>query len=299
MKTALLIYNPKSGHGNITKYVDRAIRVGESKGYIVIPHRITNDDYLDRYLEKVSTMDIDRAIIAGGDGTIHRILNKLFNYNIKCEIGILAVGTANDFAHHLEIPKQVEDMIDLAFGEDLVNCDVGLANDRYFINVASLGFLIDISQRTNPNLKNNIGVLAYYIKGIEELPRLKPLKIDIECEEFSLKGREIFFMLIMNGKSAGGFKKISPTSLIDDGMLDVVVFKKTTLYDIVPLVINLVNGEHINNANVLHFQTKNITINCENKTVGTDLDGEVGPKFPINIGIKEKALKICSKINLK
>ena len=297
MKRALFIYNPKSGNGNITRYIDMVIAKSEEKGFVVIPHRITNDEYLDEFLQEVCNMDIDRTIIAGGDGTIHRIINKLYLFNIECKIGILAVGTANDFAYHLNIPKQIDDMIDLSFSDEMSKCDIGKANNEYFINVASMGFLIDISQRTNPNLKNNIGVLAYYIKGIEELPRLKPIKIDIESDECTLKDQDIYFMLIMNGKSAGGFKKISPTSLINDGYLDVIIFKKTTLIDIVPLVINLVNGEHINNANVIHFQTKKLRIDCKEQDIGTDLDGEVGPNFPINISIAKKSLSICSTIN--
>lgn len=296
MKTSLLIYNPNAGSGNITRYIDLAIEQGQKNGYLVIPFRIDSSEELDRFLSNVQDMEIHRTIIAGGDGTIHRILNKLYQYNIRCEIGVLAVGTANDFAYHLELPKNIEDMIAIAYGNDLITCDVGKANEEYFINVASLGFLIDISHRTNQVLKNNIGVLAYYIKGIEELPRLKPIKISIHSNEMVLTDEEIYFMLIMNGKSAGGFKKISPTSMINDGFLDIIIFKKTTLIDVVPLMINLVNGEHIANPNILHFQTKKISIKCDEGEVGTDLDGEIGPDFPINIEIIEQELKVCTQM---
>lgn len=296
MKTSVLIYNPNAGSGDITRFLDMVFKRAKENGYIVIPYRIDENRSIDDFLDGIVHFNIDRAVIAGGDGTLHRIINKLLEHDIECEIGILAVGTANDFAYHMEMPRRIEDMIDIAYGNEVIGCDLGKANDEYFINVASLGFLIDISHRTNQNLKNNIGVLAYYIKGIEELPRLKPIKVNLESDVVSLDNEEIYFMLIMNGKSAGGFKKISPTSMINDGFLDVVVFKKTNIIDIVPLLINLVNGEHICNPNVVHFQTKQLKILCEEEEVGTDLDGEQGPKFPINIDILHNRLKICSRI---
>jgi len=146
-----------------------------------------------------------------------------------------------------------------------------------------------------PNLKNNLGVLAYYLKGIEELPKMKPINVKVSSKEINYND-EIYFMLIMNGKSAGGFKKIAPAASINDGLLDVFIFKKCALYELIPLMLNVVNGEHMNNPHVIYFQTDELTVECD-RDIGTDLDGEKGSTFPLVIKTIPKTLKINTKSN--
>jgi len=248
--------------------------------------------------ERLSTINPDKykkILIAGGDGTINQVVNVMQKYKIDLPISIFPVGTANDFAQYFNIPRTIEDMTEIALRENYTACDIGKVNDQYFVNVASLGFLIDISQKTDRKFKNNLGVLAYYLKGIEELPNLKPFHIQVESNVTNYEG-EIFFMLIMNGKSAGGFKKIAPFASMSDGLFDVFVFKKCPVIEIMPLMLKVVNGEHVDSPHVIFFQTNTLTINCDHH-VGTDLDGEKGSGFPLNLKVISNRLRINTLVN--
>lgn len=292
---ALLIYNPFSGNKIFKSYLDYVITKFQKKGFVLIPYRIIDKEPLENIVSKIDLSEFDRILVAGGDGTIHQVVNVLIKYNIDLPLGIFPVGTANDYAQYFNLPKTIEEMTEINSRSNYTYSDVGLVNDKYFINVASLGFLIDISQKTDTRIKNSIGVLAYYLKGIEELPNMKPVHVSVKSEALDFSG-EIYFMLIMNGRSAGGFKKIAPFSSINDGLFDIYIFKKCPVYELMPLLIKVYNGEHFNSPHVVYFQTHQLTVDCK-ASVGTDLDGESGSNFPLEIKNISKKLRIITKIN--
>lgn len=288
----LLIYNPISGGKTFKDHLDYVINKFQENNYQIIPYRINDFASLDEMISKIDNDSYNRILIAGGDGTIHQIVNSLINNHIYIPLAIFPVGTANDYAQYFNLPKTIKEMTEIALSENYIYSDVGSVNNKYFINVASLGFLIDISQKTDSRAKNSLGILAYYIKGLEELPNMKAFKVSVESEVANFSD-EIYFMLIMNGKSAGGFKKIAPFSSVNDGLLDVYIFKKCPIYELMTLLIKVFNGEHLNSSYVVYFQTNKLSINC-NECVGTDLDGEEGPSFPLYIQNVPRKLKIFS-----
>ena len=287
-----LIYNPVSGNGTFKNHLDYIIEKFQQNGFQIEPFRTGKKEELDKMLSLMNEEEYKKVLVAGGDGTINQVVNSLLKYNITLPLGIFPVGTANDYAQNFNLPHEIEEIVEILLGDRYTLSDIGLVNERYFINVASLGVLIDISQRTNTGLKNSLGVLAYYLNGIGELPKLKPVHIQVNSKSLNYDG-EILFMLIMNGKSAGGFNKIAPLALINDGLLDVFIFKKCPIYELAPLLLSVINGEHVNNPNVIHFKTEDLTVNTENE-VGTDLDGEEGPTFPLKITVIPKRLKIIT-----
>ncbi len=289
---ALLIYNPVSGNRTFKNNLDYVIAEFQKKDFLVTPYRIMGIESLERMISGLSKNDYNRILIAGGDGTIHQVVNSLIRNDIDAPLGIFPVGTANDYAQYFSLPKTIEEMTKNALGNDYIYSDVGSVNNRYFINVASLGVLIDISQKTDTRAKSSLGVLAYYIKGLEELPNMKPFRITLKSDQMNFSG-EIFFMLIMNGKSAGGFKKIAPLSSINDGLLDVYIFKKCPLYELMPLLIKVFNGEHLHSTYVSFFQTEKLSVFSQDN-VGTDLDGEKGPCFPLHIQNVQNKLRILT-----
>lgn len=294
-----LIYNPSSGNGNFKNHLDYIIDRFQQREMQIEPYRISKKESMDRMLIhlKDREKEYNRILIAGGDGTLHQVFNGLLKYDIDLPVGIIPAGTANDYARYLNLPNTMEALIDILLEDHYILSDVGLMNGKYFINVASVGSLIDISQKTKPELKNNLGILAYYIHGISELVNLKSFFIKITSKQMSYEG-EIYFMILMNGKSAGGFHKIAPKASICDGLLEVVVFKKCPVYEFASLLLSVLQGEHIHNEHVMYFKTDEISITCDEK-VGTDLDGEAGASFPLKVQVIPNKLKILTPISEK
>ena len=288
----ILFYNSHSGAGTFASELDKVIGRFQSRGMQVFPYKIDREpEPMVEYLNSLDRESICKVVIAGGDGSVDICVNALVRADYHAPLAIFPTGTANDLANHLKIPTVVEAMIDIALEDYMVPLDIGQINDRYFVNEASLGFIIDVSQKTDQKVKNVFGMVGYYIKGLEELPKIKPFRVKLKYEGTE-KQEKIYFMLIMNGNTAGGFKKLAPRANTHDGKFDVIAFRECDVLEFVNLVRKVLKREHINSPYVHFFQTDEIMIDSE-KPVGTDVDGEKGPDFPLNIKVIPSRFKVC------
>ena len=288
MKKVKFIYNPFSGENAILNDIDTVIRLHQEKGYIVVPHRISFDIEIEK-----AFVDIDDTyeyvIVAGGDGTVDTVVNLMKSLNIDLALAILPVGTANDFAKFIGMSPNVEKACEQILNSKPVPVDIGRINEKYFINVASAGLFTDVSQKTDVNLKNTIGKLAYYIKGLEQLPNFRKLKVNLESEEFNFNG-DMYLVLVFNGQTAGNFKLAYKASAVD-GKLDIIIIKACSIRELIPLFIRIFKGDHLDDPNIIYFKTNKLKIECEEDIV-TDIDGEKGPDFPLDIECIKGGLKI-------
>jgi len=294
-KKVLLFYNPNSGNGLFKNNLDLVISKFQAKKLIVIPIRSGKADFLDYIFQNMDPLEYLQVIIAGGDGTINACVNAMIKNNIDLPLAIFPSGTANDFAYYFDLPADINQMIDIALGNQFTFSDVGVVNGKYFINVAAMGTLVDVSQKTDPNMKNTLGIISYYLKGISEFPHIKPALVKLESDEYT--GEEsMYFMLVMNGRSAGGFKRISPESSVNDGLLDVMLFREMPIRDLPPLLIKVMQGNHTENKNVLYFKTSKLKLESD-VDISTDVDGEKGEHFPLTFEVLPKKLKVLTKFD--
>lgn len=289
----LLFYNPYSGNGMFKNNLDTIIERFQNSGFQVVPVRAAKGNAIEQALGEMDQDMYRQIIVAGGDGTINICVNAMIKNNIDLPLAIFPAGTANDFASYFKLPKDIESMVDIAIGCKYTYADVGKCNDRFFINVAALGNLIDVSQKTDPNLKNTLGVFAYYLKGASEVVNLRALPVKLTTPE-AVYEEDMFFMVVMNGVSAGGFKKLSPESDIQDGKLNVVLFRKMPIIDFLPLLFGVISGHHVDNKNVLTFETEKLLIESEVE-ISTDVDGEHGEKLPLEFSVLNKRLRIITE----
>lgn len=289
MKKVKFIYNPYSGENIVLSKLDDIISIHQKAGYIIVPYRIQKGCTIDEAFEGMKANEYSYVLVAGGDGTVDSVVNTMARKGISLPIGILPVGTANDFAKFLGIPFDVEEACKKIINSQVATVDLGKINEKYFVNVASTGLFTDVSQKTDVNLKNTIGKLAYYLKGIEELPNFRPLSIKISSEEMNFNGT-MYLMLIFNGATAGNFN-LATKADATDGMLDVIIFKAVPIYELIPLFIKVIKGEHLESDGVIYFKTNNLHIEC-NEDIVTDIDGEKGPDFPLDVKCIKGGLKI-------
>ena len=287
----MLLYNPHSGNGSFHTQLDLVVEACQRKGFQLVPFKMLRDSSYDSLLLDLKSGDYEKIIIAGGDGTINICVNKMLDLGINLPIALFPIGTANDFATCLHIPRDLKSMIAVALDDVYANVDVGTCNDKYFINVAAFGQLADVSQKTDPALKHILGVYAYYIKGLSEIMSIKPRRVKITTPE-KVYDEEIFFLAALNGGSAGGFDRLAPKSEVSDGLLDVIFFKKMPKMNYAPLFFNVLMGNHEENEYVVSMKASELLIESEDP-IATDIDGEYGESLPIKLGIVEKKLRIA------
>ena len=283
------IYNPYSGENLILSKLDKVISLHQEAGYTIVPYRITAGEDVGVALNDIKDGNYKYILIAGGDGTVDSVVNAMAKSGISLPIGILPVGTANDFSKFLGMPSDVEEACKQILSSEVKSVDLGSINDKYFVNVASTGLFTDVSQKTDVNLKNTIGKLAYYLKGLEELPNFRKLHVNILSKEVEFDG-EMYLLLVFNGATAGNFNLATRADACD-GLLDIIMFKAVQIYELLPLFIKVLKGEHLDSNKVLYFKTDYLRVECHEDIV-TDIDGEKGPDFPLEIKCIKGGLKI-------
>ena len=295
MDKVKFIYNPYSGENNILSSLDQVFYVHQKFGYTVVPFRINKKLSISSAFK-----DIDEGykyiLIAGGDGTIDTAVNYMKKKGIDLPIGIIPAGTANDFAKFIGMPSNVEKACRQILNSEEKFLDIGKINNQYFINVASMGLFTDVSQKTDVNLKNTIGKLAYYLKGLEQIPNFRRLKVKVTSSEINYDG-DMYLMLIFNGQTAGNINfayKASP----EDGELDVIIINASTTLETIALLIKLLKGEHLDDpTGLLYFKTNELIVECDEEIV-TDIDGEKGPDFPLKVTCIKHGLKVLGVKNI-
>jgi diacylglycerol kinase (ATP) len=288
MKKVRFIYNPYSGENNIVNELDNVIRLHQEVGLSIVPYRIQKGKDLAEALDIIDKT-YSYILIAGGDGTVDSLVNAMKQKNINIPIGILPVGTANDFGKFINMPNDIQEACKQILASKPVAVDVGKINDKYFINVASTGLFTDVSQKIDSNLKNTIGKLAYYLKGLEELPNFRRLKVKLSSKECNYDG-DMYLLLVFNGKTAGNLN-LATEAEITDGKLDVIMFKAIQIIELLPLFIKLLKGEHLDSDKVVYFKTDDVYIESSEDIV-TDIDGEKGPDFPLRIQCIKGGIKL-------
>jgi diacylglycerol kinase (ATP) len=232
----------------------------------------------------------DIIIAAGGDGTLNEVVNGMAEKKHRPPLGILPLGTTNDFARALGIPKNWEFACDLILQQYTHDIDVGKINSRYFINIAGGGSMTELTYEVPSKLKTMIGQLAYYIKGFELLPRFQPVELSFRSEEITMN-EEVMMFLICNSNSVGGFEKLAPDASLHDGLLDVFILRKCNLAEFIRIVSAATRGEHLNDPHVVHFKTRRLEVTTADY-VQINLDGEFGGTLPCSFSVLPNHLKV-------
>lgn len=281
-----LLYNPFAGRRKMIRSMDEVIKLMQGGGYAVSVHRASSP----QDIEKVSAgaADADVLVVAGGDGTIHWAVNGLMKLpeDRRPRLGILPVGTANDLAYALKLPKTIPEACRTILNGRTIAMDVGKVNDRYFVNVASAGFLTDVSPKVDIKVKNSLGQLAYYLKGLESLSSFRSFQVTYLAGDKPVT-EEVVLLLAVNGLSVGGLRNMVPGASLTDGKLDVIMVRQSGWPEAIRLLLRALRGEKMNGDRIIQLRTDQLAVECD-REVGSDLDGEWGPNSPWQISVGPK-----------
>jgi lipid kinase YegS len=217
--------------------------------------------------------EVDLLIAAGGDGTLNEVVHGLMDLSTAARpvLGLVPLGTANDFATGCGIPHDPDQALALCMEGKAAPIDVGKANEHWFLNAASIGFGAEITATTPPELKNLLGPAAYAVMGA-----ILAMNVHHYRGTLTMPDREITgsgpVAIVGNGRQAGGGLQVTPRARVDDGYLDVL-----TVRDIPALALLIAarelqelspDGEYIN-----YWQTPWAEVHTE-EAIPVNLDGE-------------------------
>ena len=296
---ARVIYNPTSGREIVKKNLVEIFQVYEDAGYETSAYATTPEPNSARNeAERAAKAGFDLIVAAGGDGTINEVVNGVAGLDKRPKLAIIPAGTTNDYARALHIPRnnlveaakviQKEQSFFMDIGEAVMGEDLS-----YFINIGGGGLLTELTYDVPSQLKSIFGYLAYFVKGAEVLPRMKPIPMHIEYDDGIFEGEATMFLVALTN-SIGGFEQIAPDALLDDGKFTLIVLKTSNLADIMYLVAQVLNGgKHLTNSKILYKKTSKIVARPGNSSkMMINLDGEYGGNAPVTFSNLHQHIEI-------
>jgi lipid kinase YegS len=216
---------------------------------------------------------VDLLVAAGGDGTLNEVVHGLMDLSVGARpvLGVVPLGTANDFATGCGIPRDPEKALALCMEGQGIAIDVGKANEHWFVNAASVGFGAEVTATTSPELKRLLGSAAYTVMGA-----ILAMNAHQYNGRLTLPNHEITgsgpVAIVGNGRQTGGSFQVAPRACIDDGLLDVLVIRHIPATALLTAARELQqlspDGEYIS-----YWQTPWAEVHPE-EAIPVNLDGE-------------------------
>ncbi len=279
MQRARIIYNPTSGREAFKKHLPDVLQKFEQAGYETSCHATTCEGDAIDAARKAAERGFDLIVAAGGDGTINEVVNGIAGLENRPKLAVIPVGTTNDFARAIGIPlNNVLQAVETILTGEPKKIDIGQVNGQYFINIAGGGRLTELTYEVPSKLKTMVGQLAYYLKGMEMLPSIRPAEVKIEYDGKLFEG-EIMLFLVSLTNSVGGFEKLAPDSSLNDGMFDLLILKKANLAEFIRIATLALRGDHINDEHIIYTKANRVKVVNQDK-MQLNLDGEYGGLLP-------------------
>jgi lipid kinase YegS len=215
-----------------------------------------------------------RIVVGGGDGTLNIVVNAMMRSDghDNVSLGILPLGTANDFAKSAGIDRSnLISALKLACTGVPTAIDVGRVGDKYFINAASGGFGAEVTATTPSGMKRLLGDSAYTIMGFVKAFQLEPCDGRVILPNERIRETSLLMVAVNNGRFAGGGFEVAPRASLTDGLLDVIIFSGLTNVD--RILEELGDLSNPRNQHVLYRRLSRLRIETRDP-LHLNLDGE-------------------------
>jgi diacylglycerol kinase (ATP) len=239
----------------------------------------------------------DHVLAVGGDGTLNEVVNgvaQLAHGLDAVTLGVLPLGTGNDFATALGIPGSLEAALDALLVAEPAAVDLGVVNGVHFINVSAGGFIAEVSDAVTPQLKTVAGRLAYLIGGAQVLLDYEPIRADVRAPGVILPAQTtLHAFAVCNSRLVGGGRLIAPDALIDDGLLDVCLIEAMPTMEFLALLRRVASGEHVEDPRVIYFRTEWLEL-AFGGAVKVNTDGEVLESDRLRYEVRPGAARVLA-----
>ncbi|WP_025725514.1 diacylglycerol/lipid kinase family protein [Acholeplasma granularum] len=288
----LLIYNLSSGNGKIMQSLSKIKSFFDINNFLYDIYDIRAKDEVSKDMMLLSKY-YDTFVIAGGDGTIHSVINGIMAVPMdeRPKLLFLPFGTTNDFANMLGIGKDIDFNLALLKTNHYRKSDVYALNNEFFVYAAAVGKFSNVSYRINRRKLRKFGPIGYLLNARNDIFKKYNMNIEVETNAFKIN-KKTFLILIASGSRLGGFNisKFSKNPKLNDGKIDVRIFTRTHFFSWIKLIIfYLLKGKKFYRD--IHINTNYIHIKLDGNYIW-NVDGEKGPIGDIKVYTLQKQIEV-------
>lgn len=285
----LFIINPEAGKGKAIGYVQSIKKIFhdmKDEYYIEVTEY---PGHATQIVRKYTSKEDYRVYAIGGDGTLNEVLNGIIGSSST--LAVIPAGSGNDFVKSITSEEEEDILLKTINGKEKY-MDLGKVNNRYFINISSVGFDSEVvyNAKTMKKIKYISGSTAYIMGIIKTLFSFKPIHAEVTIDGMKLN-REILLAAIANGKCYGGGIKITPEASVFDGIFDICLIEKVSKLKIFFLFPQVIKGKHENIKEVKFYKAKKVSIKSSTDFV-LNIDGELIKEKNIDFDIIHNGIKV-------
>jgi diacylglycerol kinase (ATP) len=289
MPKACVILNPTAGS---VKEVDSLIGRLRSLPSTIV--KVTSRrGSANRFARTAIKNGCDLIVAAGGDGTLNEVVNGIGEKAGEVRIGLIPLGTGNDFARTLGLPNDLKQSLELIRAGRTRAIDlVRVTSDRvrFFVNVSAGGFSGLVDEKLTPEMKSTWGPLAYIRSAAAALPELRAYVTRIALDEKETISENLYNVIVGNGRFVAGGIPIAPEAIPDDGLLDLVLIPERPVADLALLAPQILMGNHLSSASIIYRRAARISVNSK-PGMWFNVDGELVGNEPAVFEVLPRALQ--------
>ncbi len=284
---ALLIHNVGAGARDRRGEIETAVgRLAEAGWQVRIAP--PEPERAERLLRDGVQAGLDVAVVAGGDGSLNRVIQILAH--TPTALGVIPTGTANVWARDVGIPLDIPGATSVLLRGQTLQADLGQANERYFLAIAGVGFDAAVTSVVRPAVKRRLGMLAYVIAATVEAFRLRGEEAILSLDDRTIR-RRILMVAACNTRLYGGVLRMAPEAVLDDGLLDVPIFYGRGIRTKFRHTIMAFLGLHRRDPEVEFLQTSLLRVESRNP-LPVQVDGDYLGTTPVEFLAAPGALRV-------
>lgn len=290
MRSAALILNPNAGNGKIKKELQHIKEIIEST-YAPLSVYETKREGDGARLVKELESKVDLIIGAGGDGTIHELINAMCKLETRPLFAVLPGGTCNDFSRGIGMDQNIIKAAQQIATGRVEKVDIGKSEHQYFSNFWGIGLINEVSENIEEDSKARFGKLSYYMSTAKTITNIEPFYVEIEGDKEEFKGDAVM-VVIGNGAFTGGLRPFFPKNHLQDSCLDVLVVTESNVQTFWKLFLSNFSDEKvIQEESILKFQAKHVKVTTS-PAQKIDCDGERKYYTPDSIIVLPRFLEV-------
>lgn len=294
---ALLIYNPVAGPRDVEHDLQKAVALLESQGWQVTMRRTRGRGDATTYAREAAAIGYDVCVAVGGDGTLGEVASGLAGS--QCPLGLLPVGTGNVWAHVVGLPvwapnnrTALMDAAAIMLNGQRRRVDLGQVGERYFALWSGIGFDAEVARTIEPHreIRRSLGNLTYVITALVQSLSMRGVRTTVVVDGKAVRER-LLLIVVSNAPLYGSSWRLAPQAQLDDGLLEVYLFRGGSTPDVFRHFVMILLGKHQHDPRVEHYRAHSVEIRGE-RPLPVHIDGDPTGVTPISIRVAPKALEV-------